>query len=768
MIETNIRILTPGSDFYLNTRVAKVLAQDLSHDLLGKTCNALRYQHGLAAVPSLTSGEILVASQDQLEPLVIKGDDWRVEVRDGGSTRRLCFSESDNRLALSRLVERLLLMEIQRHMNLWRLSDSLRIWYEPEPFLTDTHFAAYRRYEASVIPIESVGMGLIIDPSTTFFTIPSVADFFRADLSKGEQKQRQDLFRYLTLRQKERKGTLLYDLGKNKRSKCYFVDFLPGVTCATTSTLTVEGRDYPSLFAYYQEKQPHLDVKPGDPVAKVSFSNIGRPVPVAANKLHLRVTNQALPEDLKQTHTIVPHERAKYIEDFWTRLGDYPLGLGRPKVERRFWQPSNEQSQLLRQPAIVFPGKVVHAPENADVQEQREYFSVRRRLLRKLGCLETPAVLQRDVYFALPQQIDEEMESQLTDDVTQYLSTWTKKEIKAQPLPYTNLEDAITQLHKQPPGVVVFVFDDEDPAAYFQVTHELKEWRVKHVIRNTLKTKFDGFKLAEKESPSADGNIPRPVRDWQSFTEMTALDVLQQLECIPWVVASTLHYDARLAIDVGEDQRHFSLTLLICRPKTRLPSFWVDTVVEIKSDPKSETINERQLHDKIIALFKHLPLRQFVAISSLLVERDGHECGDELIAIENAKAELIKLGYLDAKVKVDVVDVHKQSVKSIRIWDRDENNIVRHAPEGTAVFLDRHTVVLTNTGAATLHQGTAEPIMLVAQGDSVDMTAVATAIHATSHLNWSSPGVSQRLPLELKRTDEELEKRGAQEIRLYK
>lgn len=119
-------------------------------------------------------------------------------------------------------------------------------------------------------------------------------------------------------------------------------------------------------------------------------------------------------------------------------------------------------------------------------------------------------------------------------------------------------------------------------------------------------------------------------------------------------------------------------------------------------------------------------------------------------------------------MRLDVVDFHKRSTKNIRIWDRDENGLVEHAPEGTLVILDRRTAILTNTGAATLHQGTAEPIMLVAQRDDVDLVAVATCMHATTHLNWSSPAVAQRLPLELKRTDEELEKKAAQEIRLYK
>jgi hypothetical protein len=90
---------------------------------------------------------------------------------------------------------------------------------------------------------------------------------------------------------------------------------------------------------------------------------------------------------------------------------------------------------------------------------------------------------------------------------------------------------------------------------------------------------------------------------------------------------------------------------------------------------------------------------------------------------------------------------------------------VRHAFEGTAILLDERTAVLTNTGAATLHQGTAEPVVLVANTDDVDMAAVAEDVHIAAHLNWSNPDVAQRLPLSLKRTDEELKSRAAQEVR---
>lgn len=88
---------------------------------------------------------------------------------------------------------------------------------------------------------------------------------------------------------------------------------------------------------------------------------------------------------------------------------------------------------------------------------------------------------------------------------------------------------------------------------------------------------------------------------------------------------------------------------------------------------------------------------------------------------------------------------------------------VRQAIEGSAVRLSDRVVVAQFTGAATLHQGTAEPVILVSRSDN--------AIKATedefdlAQCNWASPSVAQRLAVELKRTDDELSHRMAQEVR---
>ena len=104
-------------------------------------------------------------------------------------------------------------------------------------------------------------------------------------------------------------------------------------------------------------------------------------------------------------------------------------------------------------------------------------------------------------------------------------------------------------------------------------------------------------------------------------------------------------------------------------------------------------------------------------------------------------------------------------MKKPRLWEKMQRNRVEQILEGEALILDNRTVVLATTGAPTLHQGTAAPVMLVGRSDDVNMVRVTKAVYASTHLNFSNPNVAQRLPLELKRTDDELRSRDSQEIR---
>ena len=738
MIETNVRIVNSRANLCLDTRVAVLIGQEISPDLKQKACQALR-RKGLSSIPCPEG--ILVAGTRPIQPIVISEDDWRIEICDRDVTKRLHFSKPDEADMIARLLERCLLIEIGKRTDLWTL-DSPRIFYARTPFKEVDGIAAYRRYEISSISIEEVGIGLVVDVSTAFFSIPTVADFFGG--SSPCKKWQPRRFEVLSHRQIGQKATLLYDLGRNK-VKCYF-DRFSDITCDTTGVLRVKGKDYRSLYEYYQKTNPNLNVNPNDSVAKVSFPGINRPRPVVANRLYLRVMNDVVPAQLKQVDKISPEERCTLIEKFWMDLGDHPLGLDKPLIAKSFWQP---QKQLLsiKSPRLKFAKGKGLSSKNGTPNSSSEYYHRRSLLLNQVGCLSIPSTMSRSIHIRVPNTVKQAVIDRIAKDLTNYLSCRTNKQITFDLETYKSVDAALLSLQrKSRSGIVVFVFEDEDPAIYFKVSSKLTEWRIKRITSRTLVDHFG-------------------KRNWRSFVEMNALDVLQQMDCVLWGLADPLHYEAQLAIDVGWDRRYFALSLFISRPESMCPSFILNTLVQPKPDTKRETINEVVLKDAILSLFQQVERRRFVPLRSVLIIRDGHECGSELDSIAQAKDELIQSGFLEKSGRVDTVDFHKRSVKRIRMWFKNHAGQISNVPEGTAFRINSKTVVLANTGIPTLYQGTAEPVILVANRDDIDIFAIAQDVHSATHLNWSNPRIAQRLPIGLKRTDEELTNRASQEIR---
>jgi hypothetical protein len=646
----------------------------------------------------------------------------------------------------------------------WKL-DSIRIWYEKEPFTQKDGFAAYRRYELSSVVLEGAGIGLVVDIGTAFFTTASVAEFFRTDVPKQVQEENRQRFERLSLRQLEQKATLRYDCGKYK-VKCYFDKVAPGETCATTGKVPADGETYPSLFDYYQARRPALGVKANDPVARVSFKHLEGPKPVASKLLFLRVMNDALPESMSDLDKIAPQGRRDLIQGFWYSLGKQPLGPDLPDMQAGFWRPPPGRTGRCRFPGLLY-GKntLVAPPGNGDFQANKDFFRNRLHLLRDHGCFNVPATITRGIHLAVPGTLQVNTATDLADAMSRQLSKWTRQSINVlNPQVYSDLMAGIEELKSETrPGIAVFVFEDSDPASYYTVSSELKNWRVKRITVHQLESVHQAY-IRFKNVTDPEGRPHKAVRNWKSFVDMCALDVLQQMGCVPYRPAKGMQYDAHLAIDVGQDRRFYSVSLLICRATDKHPHFLIDSVVEIKADTRKETINEVHLKNSIIKLFRKVKRGRFDPLNSLLVLRDGRECGKELEGIESAKPDLVKEGFLTSASKVDLADFHKESIKGVRIWD-DGGVGVRNVMEGTYVLLGGRDAVLANTGSLTLNQGTAEPVMLCARTPGLAIANALGDVHTSSHLNWSSPGRAQSYPLELKRTDEQLESRTAQEIK---
>ena len=146
----------------------------------------------------------------------------------------------------------------------------------------------------------------------------------------------------------------------------------------------------------------------------------------------------------------------------------------------------------------------------------------------------------------------------------------------------------------------------------------------------------------------------------RNMIELSVIDTLDQMKATPWRLKA-LPYQSCLAIDVGEGRRYFGMSLLICRDENQYPSFSRITQVWPKGDHQHEAINPEILADKIVQLFANLPGTDFVPLESMLVLRDGHQCGHEPKGINKGLESLRGKRRLAAATLVDVVDSSQEN-----------------------------------------------------------------------------------------------------------
>jgi len=514
------------------------------------------------------------------------------------------------------------------------------------------------------------------------------------------------------------------------------------------------------LADYYRETRPELGNLAEVPAARVSFGGLGRPRWVAANRVRVRVMNDNLPRSLSAIDKIPPEQRRQLVRGFWNRLGARPLGHVAAGVANEFWRPSGERILHFTTGRLQFERANLPAPNPLVTPDvMRHHYHNRGRFLQEHGCYHVPAVVDRTIFVAFPRRVGEEIRRRFVTDIVTSVSQITGCQFAAEAVPYGSLAEGIEQLRRRARGGTALFVLDTEPTSYHEVAFQLQGWRLKRLTERTLVARYTA--MGTQQGHAARKACSR----WEQFIRMNTLDLLQQMDIVLWRVDQAGVYEAQLAIDVGHDRRHFALSLMIARRANATPSFKIVTKVQVKPDHKQEAINARFLSDQIVAVFDAALSHKCDPISSLLILRDGRSCGREPEGIEAGLAQVRDRGFMTRDALVDVVEVHKQSLKYARFWEVGINGTAVNPMEGRAVQLSAKVILLATTGQATLHQGTAEPLMLVGNGQCANISEPAEAVFAGAQLNWSSPCVAQRLPLALKRTDEELRSRADQEIR---
>ena len=768
-VETNLRIVLPGAGLELPVRRARLKGSGLGPDVIEKACAALRYEHGLAAVkPRHKDGNpcLLVATREPIPRLRVAGENWEAKVLDEGEEGVLSLGNPLESDRVAQLIERALLDTVRSRTARWTL-ESPRNWYEEEPFLMRDGIAAYRRVSVSALSIEGVGVGIAADVQTGFFTEAPLAWFFDPKVPEAERRRRLDLFNRLTARQDGQQGTLMYDSGRRGRSTCYFQS--PSkATCKTTGEMRVKNKTYDSLWHYYRERHPEMEVAPGAPVVYVGFKGIDKAQPIAADRAWVRVMNDNVPESVRDSAAMTPDERRRALEEFWDTLGTEPLGELAPGLQEGFWRPEGRRVWRVPVPELEFGGGAVLPPPCNEAPSARPralsgHFRARKEMLEREGCFNLPSTVGRKLVCPHPKEAAEAAR-QLADDVAARLKAWTKKTFDIVAQPYQVLEEGIEKAKSLPDADFALFVLNRHPAAYHKVEWELGQGKM-HVKRVTDARLIRCFRdLTEGKKFRGQLDLEKGRQSWESFVTMTTLDVLCQMGGVPFRTRSLGSYDAQLVIDVSHDRRYFGVALLVAR-EDKVQPFGIFADVQAKIDPKCEAINAKVLEDAIVQLVKGWLIRQAGALSSLLVVRDGKLCGDEPKAVGLAVGRLEALGRIAPDARVDIVELHKDTLKVLRAWEVLPSGEVANVEECTAIEISPGLCVLATTGRATLHQGTSDLVVVSSRGGCPLLREATDSIGAAAQLNWASPGVAQRLPLPVKRLDEDLVSHAAQDIK---
>jgi hypothetical protein len=468
--------------------------------------------------------------------------------------------------------------------------------------------------------------------------------------------------------------------------------------------------------------------------------------------------NDELPRSLKQVDKIKPDRRRQLTKGFWKRLGDRPFGGVAKGLQTMFWKPDATRVLQFALPELLYPNEQhLAGPQVGDLSQYKQYFRSRQEMLDELGCFTSPPTLPRTVHLTYPDDLSNVDVATFGDTLTDRLRQLTGRPIQiSEPIAYKSVDDATAALTKRNAEIAVFVLD-HDPTAYHKAAYSHK-WHVKRITRGSL-TEHVGY-------------IDTKYNRWDSFVTMNALGIVQLFNAVPFGLSCVGQYQAQLAIDVGHDRRNFALSLLIARTSGE-PTFKLFTEVLPKPDHQHDTINPIILKDAIVSLFKKVLDWNADALQSLLVLRDGEfrhlKEGKTILREEDGVlegiVELKDLGLLSKDATVHLADFRKQTNRTIRFWVVDNQQRADNPLEGTALIVNSRYVALATTGAATLRQGTAHPVVITGNGHCPDITEAARSVFFAAQLNWSSPQKAQRLPQTIRAADEQIQAREAQEIR---
>ncbi len=242
---------------------------------------------------------------------------------------------------------------------------------------------------------------------------------------------------------------------------------------------------------------------------------------------------------------------------------------------------------------------------------------------------------------------------------------------------------------------------------------------------------------------------PRPDRAGKlaSYVRYCALGMQNLNRKWPWSLATPLHYDVYIGIDVLNGMA--GLTFVYDRGRR---IFFRNHLSKQK-----ERLTAAQLRGILLQHLREDLAQLHLQPRSIVIHRDGRTFSSELHGLHLAVQELQREGVLARDLTVGVVDIRKSTADHLRLVEGERLEQAQNCLVGSYYLLDRNEGVVCTTGRPFRFPGTAKPLAAMIVEGSLDISWVLEDIFALSQLIFAAPDKCSRLPVTVKLADDFLE-----------
>lgn len=240
---------------------------------------------------------------------------------------------------------------------------------------------------------------------------------------------------------------------------------------------------------------------------------------------------------------------------------------------------------------------------------------------------------------------------------------------------------------------------------------------------------------------------PGGVGKLASYVRNCALGMMVVNRKWAWALATPLHYDVYIGIDVLNGMA--GLTFVYNNGRQIFFRDYPGKQKERLTTPQLRDILVKHLGEDLLDLGLHP--------RSIVIHRDGRTFASESTGIHLAMRELTRRGILPPDVVVGVVDIRKVTTEHIRLVEGVSVATARNPTIGSPWVLGPRDGIVCTTGYPFRFPGTSNPLAAVIVEGDLSIDWVLDDIFALAQPIFTAPDKCARLPVTIKLSDDLLE-----------